>query len=61
METLKFNVFNLSNKLKKTTVPLVLLCPTFPYFLTSICACKHWFMLSLYYWTHWNCWWIYHF
>jgi len=18
-------------------------------------------MLSLYYWTHWSCWWIYHF
>jgi len=34
METLMFNVFNFFNKLKKTTVPLVLLCPTFPYFLT---------------------------
>jgi len=32
METLKFNVFNFLNKSKKTTVPLVLLCPTFPYF-----------------------------
>jgi len=32
METLKFNVFNFLNKPKKTIVPLVLLCPTFPYF-----------------------------
>jgi len=31
METLKFNVFNFLNKSKKTTVPLVLLRPTFPY------------------------------
>ena len=31
MEILKFNVFNFLNKSKKTTVPLVLLCPTFPY------------------------------
>jgi len=30
METLKLNVFNFLNKSKKTTVPLVLLCPTFP-------------------------------
>jgi len=27
-----------------------------------MCACKHWnIKLSLYYWTHWSCWWIYHF
>jgi len=26
-----------------------------------LCACKHCnIKLSLYYWTHWNCWWIYH-
>jgi len=31
METLKFNVFNFLNKSKKTAVPLVVLCPTFPY------------------------------
>jgi len=31
MEILKFNVFKFLNKSKKTTVPLVLLCPTFPY------------------------------
>jgi len=27
-----------------------------------ICACKHCnIKLSSYYWTHWSCWWIYHF
>ena len=27
-----------------------------------MCACKHCNVkLSLYYWTHWSCWWIYHF
>ena len=27
-----------------------------------MCACKLWNVkLSLYYWTHWSCWWIYHF
>jgi len=27
-----------------------------------MCACKHCdIKLSLYYWTHWSCWWIYHF
>jgi len=27
-----------------------------------MCACKHCNMtLSLYCWTHWSCWWIYHF
>jgi len=27
-----------------------------------LCACKHCnIKLSLYYWTHWSCWWIYHF
>jgi len=31
METLKLNVFNFLNKSKKMTVPLVPLCPTFPY------------------------------
>jgi len=31
MEILKFNVFNFLNKSKETTVPLVFLCPTFPY------------------------------
>jgi len=31
MDILKFNVFNFLNKSKKTTVPLDLLCPTFPY------------------------------
>jgi len=26
------------------------------------CACKHCNVkLSLYYWTHWSCWWVYHF
>jgi len=40
--------------------------PTEHVLLHSICvlshlksACKH--LLSLYYWTHWSCWWIYHF
>jgi len=36
METLKFNVFNFSNKSKKTTVPLVLLCPTFPHLINYV-------------------------
>jgi len=31
MEISKLNVFNFLNKSQKTTVPLVLLCPTFPY------------------------------
>jgi len=31
MKTLKVNVFNFLNKSKKMTVPLVPLCPTFPY------------------------------
>jgi len=31
MQSLKFNVFNFLKKSKKTTVALVLLCPTFPY------------------------------
>jgi len=31
MEILKFNVFNFLNKSEKTTVPLVFLCPAFPY------------------------------
>jgi len=27
-----------------------------------MCACKHCNVkLFLYYWTHWSCWWIYHF
>jgi len=27
-----------------------------------MCACKHCHVkLSLYYWTHWSCWWVYHF
>jgi len=27
-----------------------------------MCACKHCNeKLSLYYWTHWSCWWVYHF
>ena len=27
-----------------------------------LCACKHCNVrLSLYYWTHWSCWWVYHF
>jgi len=27
-----------------------------------MCTCKHCNVkLSLYYWTHWNCWWVYHF
>jgi len=27
-----------------------------------ICTCKHCnIKLSSYYWTHWSCWWIYHF
>ena len=27
-----------------------------------MCACKHCYIkLTLYYWTHWSCWWIYHF
>jgi len=27
-----------------------------------MCACKHCnIKLSLYYWTHWSCWWIYDF
>ena len=27
-----------------------------------MCACKHCNVnLSLYYWTHWSCWWVYHF
>jgi len=27
-----------------------------------MCACKHCnIKLSLYYWAHWSCWWIYHF
>jgi len=27
-----------------------------------MCACQHCnIKLSLYYWTHWSCWWIYHF
>jgi len=27
-----------------------------------MCACKHCNVnLPLYYWTHWSCWWIYHF
>jgi len=27
-----------------------------------MCACKHCNVkLSLYYWIHWSCWWIYHF
>jgi len=27
-----------------------------------MCSCKHCNVkLSLYYWTHWNCWWVYHF
>ena len=27
-----------------------------------MCACKHCnIKLSPYYWTHWSCWWIYHF
>jgi len=29
-----------------------------------MCACKHWNIklgLSLYYWTHWSCWWMRHF
>jgi len=26
-----------------------------------MCACKYCnIKLSLYYWTHWSCWWIYH-
>jgi len=30
------------------------------YFLSHLmCACKH--LLSLYHWTQWSCWWIYHF
>jgi len=31
MEILKFNVFNFLNKPKKTILPQVFLCPTFPY------------------------------
>jgi len=31
MEILKLYVFNFLNKSKETTVPLVFLCPTFPY------------------------------
>jgi len=31
MEILNFNVFNFLKKSKKTTAPLILLCPTFPY------------------------------
>jgi len=38
MEISKFNVFNFLNKSKKTTVPLVLLCPTFPYIFVSVKA-----------------------
>ena len=27
-----------------------------------MCSCKHCNVkLSLYYWTHWSCWWVYHF
>jgi len=27
-----------------------------------MCSCKHCNVkLSYYYWTHWSCWWIYHF
>jgi len=27
-----------------------------------MCACKDGNVkLSLYYWTHWSCWWVYHF
>jgi len=27
-----------------------------------MCACKHCnIKLFLYYWTHWCCWWVYHF
>jgi len=27
-----------------------------------MCACKYCIIkLSFYYWTHWSCWWIYHF
>jgi len=40
METLKFNVFNFLKKLKKTTVPLVLLCLTFPYFMRILNSCS---------------------
>jgi len=36
MEILKFNVSNFLNKSNKTTVPLVLLCPTFPYFVMEL-------------------------
>jgi len=31
LQSLKFNVFNFFNQSKKTTMPLVLLCPAFPY------------------------------
>jgi len=44
METLKFNVFHFLNKSKKTTVPLVLLCPTFPYWQSNLETTKPMFL-----------------
>jgi len=42
METLKFNVFNFLNKSKETTVPLLLLCPTFRYSFLGLVGKTKW-------------------
>jgi len=47
MESLKFNVFSFLNKSKETTVPLVPLCPIFPYTLFLRKNCGHYFKLQL--------------